>query len=60
MCVMLRKQYAGPFNCVGCGVCEKHCPQHIEIRKELKNARRVLEPAPVRLAGKIVPFFMRY
>ena len=60
MCVMLRKQYAGPFNCIGCGVCEKHCPQHIGIRKELKNARRVLEPAPVRLAGKIVPLFMRY
>ena len=60
MCVMLRKQYAGPYNCVGCGICEKHCPQHIRIREELKKARRKLEPAPVRLAGKIVPHFVKY
>ncbi len=60
MCVMLRKQYTGPFNCIGCGICEKHCPQHIEIRRELKNARRTLEPPVVRLAGKIIPHFMKY
>ena len=60
MCVMLRKQYAGPFNCIGCGICEKRCPQGIGIRKELKNARRSLEPLPVRLMGKILPHFMRY
>jgi len=30
-------------NCVECGQCEKHCPQGITIRQELKNVRAVFE-----------------
>lgn len=32
-------------NCIECGQCESHCPQHIAIRDELKNVARVLGQA---------------
>ena len=40
----LRKEPGFASQCVECGKCELHCPQHIEIRKELKNADKVLRP----------------
>lgn len=42
-CTLFRKNHSNASNCVECGLCEKHCPQHIEIRKELKNAASKLE-----------------
>jgi predicted aldo/keto reductase-like oxidoreductase len=30
--------------CTQCGACEKRCPQKIEIREELKNTAKALEP----------------
>ncbi|MBQ6482051.1 MAG: aldo/keto reductase [Anaerolineaceae bacterium] len=39
----LRRDSTSPSNCVECGKCEKHCPQHIEIRKMLKEAGKTLE-----------------
>ncbi|MCM1120310.1 MAG: aldo/keto reductase, partial [bacterium] len=39
----MRKNASGASNCVECGKCEQHCPQHIPIRQELKAVKRTLE-----------------
>ena len=43
MTTLMRKTQTSASNCVGCGKCEQHCPQHITIRQELKNAKKELE-----------------
>ena len=43
MCTTLRTRQSNAGRCVQCGRCEQHCPQHIEIRRELKNVKRVME-----------------
>ena len=43
ICTALWKEAASASKCINCGKCEKHCPQAIEIRKELKNAADELE-----------------
>ena len=54
----LRKDSALPSRCVGCGRCEKHCPQHIHIIEELKKANKELLPLPYRVAIKGARLFM--
>ena len=45
--------------CVGCGKCEAHCPQHISIRAMLKEADSILLPLPYKAAIAAARKFMR-
>ncbi len=57
MCTALRKNSAAASNCIQCGKCEKHCPQHIQIRKELENAKKELEGPVYKIGTKIAKWF---
>ena len=56
--VSLRREAAFPSQCVACGRCEQHCPQHIAIIEELKHADRALRPLPYRIAAAAARTFL--
>lgn len=60
MCSAARQDSTAAYNCVQCGKCESHCPQHIAIRQELKNASKELEGPLYRAARKIVEWLKLY
>lgn len=41
-------------NCVRCGACLSHCPQHIEIPDRLLDVQRRLTPGPIGTALKLI------
>ena len=59
MCTAFRKNVTGASNCIGCGKCEKHCPQGLPIRKYLQDAKKELEIPGYGLVKKAAGWFVR-
>lgn len=60
MCTALRKNSSAASNCIECGKCESHCPQHISIRKELKQAKKELENPIYKMGAFIIKVLKAY
>ena len=60
MCTALRKNTASASQCIGCGKCEKHCPQGIAIRDMLKQAEKTLENPAYKIIKKAAPWFVHF
>ena len=56
--VGMTRQPAFASQCVGCGKCEKHCPQGIPIREKLKEADKALRPLPYKIGINAARAFM--
>jgi len=56
----LRKTSTAAGGCVGCGKCEKHCPQGIQIRRELNNAQKKLEGPIYKVARTVARWFTKF
>jgi predicted aldo/keto reductase-like oxidoreductase len=46
--------------CIGCGKCEKHCPQGIPIREKLKDAQKELEGPVYKVFTKLAKLFTKF
>ena len=56
--VGMTRQPAFATQCIGCGKCEKHCPQSIPIREKLREADRALRPLPYKIGINVARAFM--
>lgn len=56
MTTAFRKNQNPASSCIGCGKCERQCPQKIEIRRELKKASSELEDVRYRFMSFLVKY----
>ncbi len=54
----MRKEPGFASQCIECGLCEQHCPQHISIRKCLKEADKNLRPLPYKVGIDLARKFL--
>lgn len=59
MCTTMRAKRTNASLCKKCGKCEKHCPQGIEIRKELDHVVKYMENPIYRVAAFMVKKMFR-
>lgn len=57
MTTAFRKHQNPASGCIRCGRCERHCPQKIAIREELKQAAKELEDIRYRILQKLIKMF---
>ena len=50
----IRKESGFASQCIGCGKCEQHCPQHLPIREKLKEADKALRPLPYKVGIEVM------
>ena len=56
----MRRESSSASQCIGCGKCEKHCPQGIPIREKLKEAVKELETTQYKVIKWAVKTFRIY
>ena len=56
--VAMRKGAPFATQCVGCGKCEQHCPQHLPIRSLIKEADKAVRPFHMRAASFLARKFL--
>ncbi len=54
----MRQDPAFASQCINCGKCEQHCPQHLPIRECLKEADRKLRPFHYKIATAVIRRFL--
>lgn len=54
LCTTMRNKQSSASYCTECGACEKHCPQFIPIRAELKKVKGRFENPIYKIAAKLI------
>ena len=57
--VGMQREPAFAMQCIGCGKCEQHCPQSIQIREMLKKADKELRPLPYKVGIAVARAFFK-